>query len=254
MTKKILVIAAIIVVAGGFWYLTRPADDANGGKGGGATTNHVEGNADAAVELIEYGDFQCPACGRFYPVLKEVKEKYKANVKFVFRHFPLDSIHPNARAAHRAAEAAGMQGKFFDMHDKLYEQQQVWSGEANPYGTFKGFAEQLGLDIAKYESDYKSLAVNDAINNDVAAGQALKASSTPTFVLNGKKLDDETMQSISFSEGLQGAVDDFSKLIDDALAEKNTTASATPAASATPTPTATEASPTPTAEPSTDTQ
>lgn len=242
MKKNILVILAIIVVAGGFWFLTRP-DNSKGSGASSETTNHFVGEGTTGVELIEYGDFQCPACGRYYPVIKQIKEKYGDRIKFVFRNFPLDSIHPNARAAHRAAEAAGRQGKFWEMHDKLYESQQVWSNDNNPYDSFKTYAQELALDMTKFDTDYKSEAVNKAINADLSAGQALKATSTPTFVLNGKKLDDETMQTIRFSAGLQAAVDDFSKLIDAAIAEKNPN-QATPSPSTSPAPEATT-SPTP---------
>jgi protein-disulfide isomerase len=247
MNKKILVIIAVVLAAVGFWYITRP-DTMNNNSGSAETTNHTVGAGNKGVELIEYGDFQCPACGRFYPIIKQVKEKYGDDLKFTFRHFPLDSIHPNARAAHRAAEAAGLQGKFFEMHDKLYEGQQLWTSESNPYDTLRGYATELGLDMTKFDTDYKSEVVNRAINNDMKAGQALKAASTPTFVLNGTKLDDETMQTVRFTEGLDIAVEDFSKIIDAEIAKKNPGA-ATPTPSTTPDPSAiNEASPTPTPE------
>lgn len=93
--------------------------------------DHIRTGADAKVTLLEYGDFQCPACGSFYPLLKQLEAEYGERVRVIFRHFPLTNSHPNAFAGARAAEAAGAQGKFFEMHDLLYERQDAWTKNPN---------------------------------------------------------------------------------------------------------------------------
>lgn len=170
--------------------------------------DHVRGNKDAKVVLIEFGDFQCPGCGAYYPMLKSLEETYGGNVAFVFRHFPLSQIHPNAFAASRAAEAAAEQNKFFEMHDKLYETQSVW-GQAtdNQQALFEGYAKELGLDMGQFEKDYASSKVADRINRDLSMGQQdFSVNSTPTFILNGEKLSPNPKDQ-----------DAFAKLIDEAI-------------------------------------
>lgn len=170
--------------------------------------DHVRGNKDAKVVLIEFGDFQCPGCGAYYPMLKSLEETYGEDVAFVFRHFPLSQIHPNAFAASRAAEAAAEQNKFFEMHDKLYETQSVW-GQAtdNQQALFEGYAKELGLDMGQFEKDYASSKVADRINRDLSMGQQdFSVNSTPTFILNGEKLSPNPKDQ-----------DAFAKLIDEAI-------------------------------------
>lgn len=158
------------------------------------------------VVLVEYGDFQCPACGAYFPIVKEVVEKYKNDIQFQFRNFPLQQIHPNARAAARTAEAAGKQNKYWEMHDLLYEQQKTWEQSTAVNTIFEGYAKQLGLDVAKFKTDFASSAVNETINADLAEGQRLGVNSTPTFFLQGKKIEDSPRD-----------VEGFSKLIDQAI-------------------------------------
>lgn len=175
-------------------------------------TDHVRGDKNSPVTLIEYGDFQCPGCGSYYPIIKSLESKYTGKVKFVFRHFPLIQIHPNALAASRAAEAAGNQGKFFEMHDKLYETQDSWGQlTTNQQSLFEGYAKELGLDMAQFTADYKSNQVADRINSDLELGRkAFSINSTPTFILDGEKIDNPTDAA------------GFSKLLDKAI-EKATT-------------------------------
>ena len=151
--------------------------------------DHVRNGRDKKVTLIEYGDFQCPSCGAFYPIIKQLEAKYSDQVSFVFRHFPIISIHPNAFAAARAAEAAGNQGKFFEMHDKLYESQTAW-GElsTNQQALFESYAEELGLNMDTFKKDYASQATSDRINRDVASAKQFSIQGTPTFILNGEKI------------------------------------------------------------------
>jgi protein-disulfide isomerase len=187
--------------------------DANAPSGGGNSTvqasNHTVGKGTSGVVLIEYGDFECPACGAYYPIIKQIKEKFGDQITFQFRNYPLLQIHQNAMAAHRAAEAAHKQGKFFEMHDMLYERQQSWKSDSNPANVFEGYAAELGLNIDQFKKDVSSSEINAIIQADIREAQAVKATSTPTFVLNGKKIDENPRDA----EG-------FIKLIEDAIKEK----------------------------------
>jgi len=167
--------------------------------------DHVFGNKDSKVTLIEYGDFQCPGCGGLHPSLKPVVEANKDNIAFIFRNFPLSSIHPNALAAASAAEAAGMQGKFWEMHDMLFENQNDWSNAKaeERSGIFEKYAKELGLNMNTFNKDIKSAAVADKIKRDQALGKKADVSSTPTLVLNGKKL---TQDQYSTQEELEKTI------------------------------------------------
>lgn len=206
MNRFVVILAACAVLFFGLLIINKkdtgaPAADVQ-------PSSHTQGAG--AVTLVEYGDFQCPFCGTFYPVLKQVKEKYGDKITFQFRHFPIASSHPNAMAAHRAAEAAAKQGKFFEMHDILYERQQSWSGSTSASTVFEGYAQQLGLNMDQYKADVVSSAVNDVIQADVKEGQKLRVSGTPTFFIDGQKIDSP-----------RDSLDFFSEKIDAALAAKN---------------------------------
>ncbi len=155
----------------------------------GQPTSHVEGNGKSGVTLVEYGDYQCPYCEQYYPIVKQVAAEFNDQIKFQFRNYPLINIHQNAFAGARAAEAAALQGKFWQMHDLLYENQQQWSEASNPTQYFQQYAKQLGLNVDQFNKDYSSNKVNDAINSDKAAGDKLGIKGTPTFFLNGKQIE-----------------------------------------------------------------
>ncbi len=156
--------------------------------------DHVFGSDSKKVVLIEYGDFQCPGCGSLYPQLKEIKEHYKNELTFVFRNFPLTSFHPNALAAASAAEAAGLQDKFWEMHNLLFENQAEWSNLDSSERTeyFVAYAKQLSLDTKKFENDLTDKRVSKKIKRDQALGKKIGATATPTLVLNGKTIDQKT--------------------------------------------------------------
>lgn len=206
-------IAIIIILVLSFFGIVYISKDkkANAPTTGNKTiqaTEHKLGEGKKGVTLLEYGDFECPACGAYYPLVKQVKQKYGDDITFQFRNFPLVQIHRNAMAAHRAAEAAAKQDKFFEMHDKLYEGQQQWKDEPNPNLTFEAYARELGLDVEKFKRDAASGEINDIINADIKAGQDIDATSTPTFVINGKKVEQNPRD-----------LESFYKLIDDAIKE-----------------------------------
>ena len=151
-------------------------------------SDQIKWNREAKVVLIEYSDFQCPACAAYYSVLKQVAADFKSDVAFVYRHFPLRQIHQNSELAVRAAEAAGKQGKFWEMHDLLFENQKEWSSEKNAGQFFVRYAESLSLNTTQFETDINSSEINDKVNNDYQSGVSFSVNATPTFFLNGEKL------------------------------------------------------------------
>ncbi|MDB5179740.1 MAG: hypothetical protein JWN12_372 [Candidatus Saccharibacteria bacterium] len=182
----------------------------------GQIADHVFGKADSKVVFIEYGDFQCPSCGGAYAQVKSATDSYKDKVAFIFRNFPLTTIHPNARAAAAAAEAAGLQGKYWEMHNMLYENQTSWETLTGDQRTniFVSYAGQLGLDEAKFKTDLASNAVNSKITFDQALGKKIGVSATPTFYLDGKQLSATDSGQI-----VQGSTTVLTGLFDKALAQ-----------------------------------
>jgi protein-disulfide isomerase len=150
------------------------------------------GSTSAKVKIVEFGDFQCPACGKIYPALKTIKEIYKDNpeVSIIFRHFPLTDIHANAFISSEAAEAAGAQGKFWEMFDLLYTNQKQWETSQDPLPIFTTYAEQLGLDSEKFKTEISNHLYEDIINTDVADGDKIGVNATPTFYINGQKQEE----------------------------------------------------------------
>ncbi len=173
---------------------------------------HLPPVDNSSVTLVEFGDFQCPACSAYYPLVKKVMEEFNGKINFVFRNYPLPS-HKNATPAHQAAEAAGIQGKFWEMHDAIYENQEEWSASTKVEDTFETYAKDSGLDVKKYKTDVKSEEVKNRINKDLADGNLAGITGTPTFFLNGQKI------------GNPQSYEAFKKLIEDALAKNPITAS-----------------------------
>jgi protein-disulfide isomerase len=206
MNKQFFAILFIVIaLLVGVFVLTK--DEASSPTGGGQTSNHAQGAGNKGVTLIEYGDLQCSACKSYYPIIKQVEKEYGDDIRFIFRHFPLVQIHNNAFVAARAAEAAGLQGKFFGMHDLLYENQERWEQLPDPTQTFEQYAQQLELDIERFRTDMASEEVNSTINADLAEARAAGATATPTFMLNGKKVEENPRD-----------VEGFKALIDEAIA------------------------------------
>jgi len=147
----------------------------------------VRGNAEAAVTLVEYGDFQCPACRDAHPVVQGLVEAHGEDIRFVFRHFPL-AIHRNAIPAARAAEAAGQQGKFFEMKTLLFENQSAWAELDDPKETFLGYARELELDLEAFSLAYESDEVRARIEGGRESGRGLGITGVPAFFLNGRRV------------------------------------------------------------------
>lgn len=159
--------------------------------------DHVFGNKDSKVVLIEYGDFQCPGCGTFHRNFEPVMDEYKDKIAFVFRNFPITQIHPNARVAAATAEAAGLQGKYWEMWNLIYNKQNDWSsaGIDERDKKFEGYAEELKLDMEKFRTDVASDKVNKKINYDQALGKANGVTGTPTLFLKGDILATDKYKS-----------------------------------------------------------
>jgi protein-disulfide isomerase len=187
----------------------------------GPYADHIYGNKDAKVVLIEYGDYQCPGCGSAHPNVKVVTEKYKNDVAFIFRNLPLTNLHPNALAAASAAEAAGKQGKYWEMHDRLFETQNSWNTATTAQRSqiFEGYARDLGLNLDTFRTDASGDPVAEKIAYDRALAKKVNAASTPTFFINGKLLE-----GTSWSDA-----GSFERTITDALAQAGVTPTPTPA-------------------------
>jgi protein-disulfide isomerase len=153
-------------------------------------TSHMTGQLKAKVILVEFGDFQCGYCAEANPAVQQVVEKYKSNPEFnfVYRHFPL-AQHNHAIVSAQAAEAAGEQGKFWDMEKILYANQNDWAGTISPVNKFVEYAGQLGLDVERFRNEVAASQYINVITQDKKDAEALGVNSTPTFFLNGQKLD-----------------------------------------------------------------
>lgn len=193
-------IIALLVIIGlslGGYKLWQWINTPIGGEGGESVaqdyfevneSDWINGNPEAPLTLIEYGDFQCPACAAYALSTKKLAEELSEDIRFIYRHFPLVSIHKNAIPSAKAAEAAGEQGKFWEMHDILYEKQSEWEEERNPKNKFVSYALEIGLDEEKFKQDLEDKSLEEKINNDLFSGNRLKVDSTPTFFLNGERI------------------------------------------------------------------
>ena len=180
------------------------------------------GNPEAPVTIVEFSDFQCPYCNKFFQTAeKDIIEKYvkTGQVRFVYRHFPLTNIHPNALPAAQASEAARIQGKFWEMHNLLFVRQTEWSNLPNPNNTFVSYAQNLGLDTAKFAKDMDSQEIKNIISKDMADAAMLEIDGTPTNFINGERL----VGAIPFLQSEAEAMrlpKGFQTIIEDALRAK----------------------------------
>jgi formate-nitrite transporter family protein len=151
--------------------------------------DHIRGPADASVTMVEYGDYECPWCAKVHPILAELRREEPRLLRIVFRHFPLSTIHAHASVAAQAAEAAAAQGKFWDMHDLLYERQDELAE-----GNFTRFAIRLKLETYKFESDLSSHRFAGRVQRDYESGVRSGVTRTPTLFINGRRYDGELRQ------------------------------------------------------------
>lgn len=196
----IIGVIAVVLFGGSFWYASLSADKNNEGV---EVVQHVKGNPEAPVVLVEYSDLQCPACASAQPVVAQVLEQYGDLLRFEYRHFPLP-IHPYAVDAALAAEAAGQQGKFFEFHDLLFTNQQAWSQSSTPRTFFFQYAEELDLDMGMFRRHMSSSVLRDNIQAQFAEGREAGVTGTPSFFLNGQKMQYTTYQE--FFDQIEAAV------------------------------------------------
>jgi len=154
------------------------------------------------VVLEEYGDYQCPPCGLLFPDLKKIEAEYGDQVRFVFHHFPLAKMHKNAMAAAHAAEAARMQGKFWQMHDRIYANQNAWKDMPDPRVAFISYARELGMDATRFVSDMESGRVDQIVQADIQRGQSVGVTGTPTVFIEGYQLKYEATNYEGMRRGI----------------------------------------------------
>lgn len=169
--------------------LTPPVDPAR---------DHVRGPTDAPVTLVEYGDYECPHCGRAHPIVETVRERLGSDLRFVFRNFPLGTQHPHAERAAAAAEAAGSQGAFWPMHDHLFDNQ-----DALTEADLLEYARAVGLDLDRFQDDLAAGTFEDRIREDVRSGARSGVNGTPTFFVGGRRFDGDWNDIDAFVDALE---------------------------------------------------
>ena len=224
----IIGIVLVLVVVGGWWLYqssgsksnssntnraaNSPSSQANNkpvtSSIAGAQPPHFKGGQNAPVVIEEFADFQCGTCATMHPLMNEINSIYGSRIKFIFRHYPLVQIHKNAYDAAVSAEAAGLQGKFWEMQNLIFQNQRNWSNVADVKPVFEGYAQTIGLDVEKFKSDIAGLNAKQRVNADLERGRSLSISSTPTIIINGQPVPPEQMK-----------IDVFKQLIDAELAK-----------------------------------
>jgi len=203
----IIILLVLGVALGSAWFMTRPASRpiAPAGPTASAPANNQQqaaplqgvagadppytiGSPNAPAHLEEFGDYQCPPCGLFHPILQQMHKEFGDKLQITFREFPLTPAHQHALAAASAAEAAGLQGRFWDMHDLLYEHQKDWKDQSDVRPIFEGYAKNLGLDMERYQRDLGSEQVAQRIFLDGKRGHSMGVKGTPTVFLNGREV------------------------------------------------------------------
>lgn len=189
------IVAVVVIALAAFWFMYR-GNDSTPESTNVATSpsevtssDHAKGAENALVTLVEYGDFQCPACGAYHPIIKQVAEEFQNDLKVVYRHFPLRNIHRHAQIAAQAAEAAADQGMFWEMVDMLYTRQDDWVNVRDPRGLFKEYADELTLNAEQFDKYMNSEEAKNKVNADYTSGVSAAIDSTPTFFINGEKIE-----------------------------------------------------------------
>lgn len=216
--KRLLPFAIIIIVlvgavAAGWIVMRSSRDQANtaptpipGGEVKGAEPPHLQGNPNAAVTLEEFGDFQCPTCGSYHPELKKIQTEFGDKLKLIFRELPLLPMHEHALMAAQAAEAAGLQGKFWEMHDLLYENQTKWVEQKDLVPVFVDYAKQIGLNPDQFMKDLNGEQVAARIFQDGKRAHSFGLKGTPSFFVNGKEAKDEQWKPEGLRQMIRDAI------------------------------------------------
>lgn len=214
------ILATVILIVGGVFLMTRGGGSSGSGisseilvpsgsyiLGGIEGGEYLASNPSPKVTLVEFGDYECPACVVYHSFVKQILTEFSGKVNYVFRNYPL-SYHQKALVASYVVEAAGLQGKFWQMHDKVYESSEEWINSANTEETLLGYAKELGLDAEKLKADMDSDSIKNKIRSDMNDGDLVKLDSTPTFYVNGIKMGN-----------LSGNYSDFKSVIQEALSD-----------------------------------
>lgn len=228
----LLIIGAVLLAAiiGGWWFYSAnnsPKPRPNNNTAGNTNTSKIDeaarmkeiinnapaganppnmlGSPTAAVTVEEFADYQCPTCATVHPMMHELNKIYGNKIKFVYRSFPLMTIHQHAYEAAVAAEAAGMQGKFWEMQNQLFPNQKEWSNSPDATKLFEGYAQKIGLDVDKYKNDVLGMGTKSRVEADMARGRKIGITGTPTIYINGtplayEKFDVESMRQVIDSE------------------------------------------------------
>jgi protein-disulfide isomerase len=215
------ILATIVLIAGGVFFMTRGGASTKKAisseilvpsseyvTGGIENGNYLPANSPAKVTLVEFGDYQCPACIEYHPFVKRLLTDFSGQINYVFRNYPLD-YHSNALISSYAAEAAGLQDKYWQMYDKIYETVSEWEESTDAKSIFIGYAGVLGLDVKKFTSDIDSNDVKNKVQADTNDGNLVKLDATPTFYLNGVKLS------------VGGSYESFRSIINSELSKNN---------------------------------
>jgi len=203
-----IVVATLVILFGGIALMSKSGTDTSNIKSVNdqvlISDDSHQSDPTAPLKLVEFGDYQCPACGVYHPFVKQLLVDFPGKINFIFRHFPLTQ-HKNANSASYAVEAAAIQGKFIEMHNKIYESQNVWSNLESPIETFTSYALELGLNKDKFIKDMNSDIVKNIIKRGLSDGNLAGINATPTFFMNGSELP------------LVGSYDELKKIVEDKL-------------------------------------
>lgn len=194
------VVGAIVVIVAVALLVVRPWESSQPAAGSDVqlvdeSTHILDDAGEGAPVVVEFLDYECPSCGQFHPIVEDLRDRYEGRVTFAVRYFPLE-IHANAVPAAAAAEAAAQQGEFEGMHAMLFEHQAEWAGTEDAAATFRGYAEQLGLDLAAYDAAVAAEETADRIAHDYEAGMAAGVQSTPTFFVDGEKVELQNYEDV----------------------------------------------------------
>lgn len=187
--KILMAVAAVVAVAVSALLIVSAQNKAEPSKSGSdfVREDSYQTAKGAKVTAVEFGDYQCPACALAEPTWEQLMQEYKDRVNFVFRNFPLPQ-HNNAEISAEAAEAAGEQGKFWEMHNKIYAAQKEWETSTNSLSLFISYAQAIGLDVNKFKADVEAKKFSAKIQRDIADGNTVGVTGTPTFYVNGEKV------------------------------------------------------------------
>lgn len=186
----------------------------------GAVPPHFKGSENAAVVVEEFADFQCPTCAVVHPRMNEITSKFGSKIKFVFRNYPLTTIHRNAFDASLAAEAAALQGKFWEMQNQLFQNQAQWSTAAQPRILFDEYAKRIGLDVDRFKGDMLGFGTKGRVDEDMRRARALNLTGTPTIIVNGKVVN--SMETSVIAQAIEAELAKFEKASEEASGSEQT--------------------------------